>query len=531
MKLSENARATRSRSSTSTAVGLLLLALFFALTLASSAGAAATNVPLGTAGSFAVLAGTGITNTGPTTVNGDIGTSPTPAITGAASLTVSGTTHAADGVALQAQTDLITAYNDAAGQGPTSPIVADLGGQTLSPGVYNSGSTIGLTGALTLDAGGNANAVFVFQAGSGLTTASASQVNLTNGAQSCNVFWQIGSSAALGTGSSFRGTIIALTSITVATGATIDGRVLARNGTVTLDTNTITRSTCAPTSDRQLYCDPSGKAYDLVTGEDKLPPYNTLGLVPAYIDPVTGSASCSFPAAGTTPTPTTPTTTTPSPTTPTPTTPTPTTPTPKPHPDRRRVSRRPRPHRLPRHRVRPRLPSASPVERRLDVPPHARARRTHRDGRGVGGPRPCGRAADAGGRRFAPARTKRGRGPPSERCRSLWCRRRHRSPESAPRFPSSRVKRRWLEVRLPGRPNGHTGWIRRVGTRPFRHPLAHRRHPHAQAGDGLPRRSPHAGLRARSSASRPPRRRPAGSSWRRRSRCGPPTSARRSRWR
>lgn len=326
MKLSANARPTRSRSSTTAAVGLLLLVLFFALTLASSAGAAATNVPLGTAGSFAVLAGTGITNTGPTTVNGDIGTSPTPAITGAASLTVTGTTHAADGVALQAQTDLVTAYNNAAGQGPTSPIVADLGGQTLSPGVYNSGSTIGLTGALTLDAGGNPNAVFVFQAGSGLTTASASQVNLTNGAQSCNVFWQIGSSAALGTGSSFRGTIIALTSITVATGATIDGRVLARNGTVTLDTNTITRSTCAPIPDRQLYCDPSGKAYDLVTGEDKLPPYDTLGLVPAYIDPVTGSASCDFPAA-TTPTPTTPTTTTP---TPTPTTPTPTTPTPTP---------------------------------------------------------------------------------------------------------------------------------------------------------------------------------------------------------
>jgi hypothetical protein len=328
MRLSENARAKRSRSSTTAAVGLLLLVLFFALTLASSAGAAPTNVPLGTADSFAVLAGSGITNTGPTTVNGDIGTSPTPAITGAASLTVTGTTHAADGVALQAQTDLVTAYNDAAGQGPTSPIVADLGGQTLSPGVYNSGSTIGLTGALTLDAGGNPNAVFVFQAGSGLTTASASQVNLANGAQSCNVFWQIGSSAALGTGSSFRGTIIALTSITVATGATIDGRVLARNGTVTLDTNTITRSTCAPaTPDRQLYCDPSGKAYDLIAGEDKLPPYNTLGLVPAYIDPVTGSVSCNFPAA-TTPTPTTPTTTTPTPTTPTPTTPTPTTPTP-----------------------------------------------------------------------------------------------------------------------------------------------------------------------------------------------------------
>ena len=153
------------------------------------------------------------------------------------------------------------------------------------------------------------------------------------------MFWQIGSSATLGTGSTFRGTILALTSITVTHGVTVDGRVLARNGAVTLDNDTISVPTCAtatPSSpDRQLYCAPSGKAYDLVAGEDKLPPYNTLGLVPAYIDPVTGSASCNFPAAATAPTPTTPTSTTPTPTTPTPTptTPTPTTPTPtKPKP-------------------------------------------------------------------------------------------------------------------------------------------------------------------------------------------------------
>jgi hypothetical protein len=245
MKLSENARATRSRSSTTAAVGLLLLALFFALMLASSAGAAATNVPLGTADSFAVLAGAGTTDTGPTTINGDIGTYPTTSMTVTGSETVNGTNHAGDAVTQQAKTDLVTAYNDAAGQGPTSPIVADLGGQTLTPGVYNSGSSIGLTGALTLDAGGNPNAVFVFQAGSTLTTASSSQVNLTNGAQSCNVFWQIGSSATLGTGSSFRGTVIAMDSITVTTGVTVDGRVLARNGAVTLDNDTITASHCA----------------------------------------------------------------------------------------------------------------------------------------------------------------------------------------------------------------------------------------------------------------------------------------------
>jgi hypothetical protein len=192
-----------------------------------------------------VLAGAGVTNTGPTTVNGDVGTFPTTTVTGAGSLTINGTNHAGDGVTQQAQTDLVTAYNNAAAQGPTNPIVADLGGQSLSPGVYNSASSIGLTGALTLNAGGDPNAVFVFQAGSALTTASASSVVLVNGAQSCNVFWQIGSSATLGTGSTFRGTVIALQSITVTTGVTVDGRVLARNGAVTLDTDTITRSGCA----------------------------------------------------------------------------------------------------------------------------------------------------------------------------------------------------------------------------------------------------------------------------------------------
>jgi hypothetical protein len=139
----------------------------------------------------------------------------------------------------------VTAYTTAAGEGPTTAIAADLAGQTLAPGVYNSASSIGLSGALTLNGGGNPNAIFVFQAGSALTTGSASQINLINGAQSCNVFWQVGSSATLGTGSTFRGTIIALTSITVTTGVTVDDRVLARNGAVTLDTDTITRPTCA----------------------------------------------------------------------------------------------------------------------------------------------------------------------------------------------------------------------------------------------------------------------------------------------
>jgi hypothetical protein len=247
MKLSTylpSARRARIRvASVATLASLFAVGLLVALV--GGAQAASTAVPLGTADSFAVLAGAGITNTGPTTLNGDLGTFPTTTITGSASLTITGTNHNGDSVTQQAKTDLVTAYNNAAGQGPTSPIVADLGGQTLVPGVYNSASSIGLTGALTLNAGGNPNAVFVFQAGSTLTTASGSSVNLTNGAQACNVFWQVGSSATLGTGSAFRGTIMALTSITLTTGATVEGRVLARNGAVTLDTNTITRPGCA----------------------------------------------------------------------------------------------------------------------------------------------------------------------------------------------------------------------------------------------------------------------------------------------
>src|SRR5579864_6872655 len=223
--------------------GLFVLGLL--LTLVSGAAAAASSVPLGTADSFAVLAGAGITNTGPTTVNGDLGTYPTTTVVGASSITVTGANHGGDAVTQGAKTDLTTAYNTAAGEGPTTAISADLAGQTLKPGVYNSASSIGLSGALTLNGGGDPNAIFVFQAGSTLTTGSGSTVNLINGAQSCNVFWQVGSSATLGTGSTFRGTILALTSITVTTGVTVDGRVLARNGAVTLDTDTITRPSCA----------------------------------------------------------------------------------------------------------------------------------------------------------------------------------------------------------------------------------------------------------------------------------------------
>ena len=225
-------------------VVIVSVGLFGALT--GTAQAAATTVPLGTAGSFAVLAGSGITNTGPTTITGDIGTFPTTTVTGGAGITQTGTNHAGDAVTQGAKHDLLTAYGTAAGEGSPAAVTTDLGGQTLTAGVYKASSSMGLTGALTLDAAGNPDAVFVFQAGSMLTTASSSSVVLLNGAQACHVFWQVGSSATLGTTTHFRGNILADDSITLTTGATVEGRVLASNGAVTLDTNTITVPACTP---------------------------------------------------------------------------------------------------------------------------------------------------------------------------------------------------------------------------------------------------------------------------------------------
>lgn len=225
----------------------LAIAAMMVFPLQASAG-----VVLGTAGDFAVLAGTTVTNTGLTMIDGgNVGVSPGSAITGfpPGTITPPYTTHAADSVAAQAQTDLTTAYNTAAGLTPTQDLTGqDLGGKTLNPGVYFFSSSAGLTGTLTLDAQGDPNAQFVFQIGSTLTTASSSSVVMINnggGSAGCNVFWQVGSSATLGTSTAFEGHILALTSITMNTGATmLDGSALARNGAVTMDTNTITN--CVP---------------------------------------------------------------------------------------------------------------------------------------------------------------------------------------------------------------------------------------------------------------------------------------------
>jgi len=206
-------------------------------------------VGLGTADSFAVLAGAGVTNTGPSVINGDLGTSPTPAVTGfggAPNGTVNGSIHQADAVAAQAQADLTTAYDNAAGQGPVITLATELGGQTLTPGVYDSESgTFGITGTLTLNGQGNPDAVFIFKTATTLITAPASQVLMINGAQPCHLFWQVGSSATLDTGSAFAGNILALESIQLNSGVTVLGRLLARDASVTLINDTVTRADCA----------------------------------------------------------------------------------------------------------------------------------------------------------------------------------------------------------------------------------------------------------------------------------------------
>jgi len=207
--------------------------------------ALAQNVSLGTAANFGVLAGSAVTNTGPTVVTGNVGVSPGTSITGFPPGSVapgSGFLHSADSVALQAQSDLTTAYNDAATRVCGTPIAGGvLGGLVLTPGVYCMGAG-DLTGTLTLNGAG----VYIFQMASSLTTASASSVVLQNGATACGVWWQVTSSATLGTASAMAGNILALTSITLNTSATLSGRTLARNGAVTLDSNTVTACSGGP---------------------------------------------------------------------------------------------------------------------------------------------------------------------------------------------------------------------------------------------------------------------------------------------
>ena len=219
----------------------------------SSRLVAAAAAPLGTASTFAVLASQTVTNTGPTMVNGNLGVSPGSAVTGFPPGTVTGgTVHSADAVAVQAQMDTTTAYNNLAGQVCNTNLTGqNLGGLTLTPGVYCFNTSAQLTGAVTLDARGDSNAVFVFQMGTTLTTATTAGpssvlgINSPSG-QICNVFWQVGSSATLGSPTSFAGNILALASITLTHGASVSGRALARTGGVTMDSNNVSASSCLP---------------------------------------------------------------------------------------------------------------------------------------------------------------------------------------------------------------------------------------------------------------------------------------------
>jgi len=212
-----------------------------------SATSGQSSVDLRSAAGFAVLAGSEVSNSaGATILNGDLGVSPSATVNGFPPGTVNGAIHAANPTADQAKLDLTAAFLDAQGRTTNSQTLpGNLGGLTLAPGLYTNSTSVMISGAgpgnnVTLDAQGDANAVFIFQMGSTLTTGPGSQVILSGGAKAANVYWQVGSSATLDTTSIFKGTLLAQTSITLKTGAMLEGRALAQDGAVTLDSNTVT---------------------------------------------------------------------------------------------------------------------------------------------------------------------------------------------------------------------------------------------------------------------------------------------------
>ena len=273
-----------SARSTVVALGVTALALGMAvpLTIADSASAATpTPVLLGTSSTYAVLAGSGITNTGITTIVGDVGSSPTASETGFAPcpaadcVALTGTNHTDpdpnDTATQNAKVDLTTAYKAAAGQTPTV-LATELAGRTLTAGVYNSASgTFGMSGTLVLDGQNDPGSVFIFQTASTLITGSAANVSLINGAQACNVFWQVGSAATLGAGSTLQGTVMAHDNISLGAGVTVYGRVLGGEqasgaGAVTLINDTITSpSTCLASSPTTTTATPSTVAATTTT--------------------------------------------------------------------------------------------------------------------------------------------------------------------------------------------------------------------------------------------------------------------------
>ena len=242
----------RSGAAAAATVVLASATLLVTISGPAEAGIVAT-VPLASAANYSVLGATTVTNTGPSVLGQSAGLSPGTSITGFPPGTVQapGTIDSTNPVTVQAQADLTTAYNNAAGRSVefTQPN-PDLVGLTLIPGVYaaSAKAPLSLSGQLVLDGQNNPNAVFIFQTDSTLITGSGSQIDLINGASECNVFWQVGSSATLGSGSTFVGNILALASVSVNNGVTVHGRALAQTGAVTLDNDTFTQPSCTPTT-------------------------------------------------------------------------------------------------------------------------------------------------------------------------------------------------------------------------------------------------------------------------------------------
>ena len=285
-----------------------LAVLLFALGSATNAGAQ-TAPGLGAASSYAVLGGQTVTNSGSTTIGGDVGVSPGTAVTGfPPGIVTGGTIHLADANAQLAQDDVTTAYNALAAEPCTADLTGqDLGGMTLTEGVYCFSSSAQLTGQLTLDAQGSANAVFIFKTVSTLTTASNSSILVTNGV-GCSVFWQVGSSATIGTDTTFVGNILALQSIALNTGASVSGRVLARNGAVTMDRNGVGFSGCAaPTATASPTATPTPTATPAPSGTPTTtatPPPPSATPAPTATPTNTSTPAPTTPVGTATPTPT-----------------------------------------------------------------------------------------------------------------------------------------------------------------------------------------------------------------------------------